>query len=118
MTEPPPYTLDRELLELECSVEAVRASGPGGQHRNRRETGIRLSHLPSEVVVMATERRSRKQNLEAAYERLIERLAELSHVPVPRVATKVPKRAVRARLASKRRASTTKAQRRPPTSEE
>ena len=34
------------------------ASGPGGQHRNRTESGVRLTHRPTGIVVLATERRS------------------------------------------------------------
>ena len=52
----------------DLKIEMLRRSGPGGQHRNRRATGVRLTHLPTGVTVMATERRSQKANLEAAKE--------------------------------------------------
>ena len=115
---PPPYTLDADALESECVVEYVRASGPGGQHRNKRETGIRLVHPPSGCMIMATERRSRLQNEGLAFERLIIRLAELNHVPIERVPTRVPARIRRARLSDKRRTGERKAGRRPPSADE
>ena len=48
-------------------IQFLRASGPGGQHRNKTETGVRLRHIPTGIVVTATERRSRRQNLEVAF---------------------------------------------------
>lgn len=66
--------LDPEKVLAECDEEFVRAGGPGGQHRNRRETGVRLTHRPSGTVVMATERRSQSQNRHLALERLVAKL--------------------------------------------
>lgn len=108
---PPP--LSREALERESEVTFFIASGPGGQHRNRNATGVRLVHGPSGIVVTATERRSQAANLEVAYERLARRLAAASAVDAPRVATR-PSRAARAeRRTNKRRRGHTKALRGP-----
>ena len=60
--QPPPYAVDRDSLERESEVRFVRAGGPGGQHRNKTESGVRLLHLPSGTTVSATERRSQSQN--------------------------------------------------------
>jgi protein subunit release factor A len=98
----PPYDTDREALERDTEVEFVKGSGPGGQHRNKRETGVRLRHIPSGVVAMATERRSQARNRELAFERLAERLAELNEVPTERVET-APTRASRVRRLSEKR---------------
>ena len=93
---PPPYSIDRNALEREVVVEVYRASGPGGQHVNKTESALRLTHLPSGVVVAVRVTRSRHRNREVAFERLIERLVKLNHVPKKRVPTK-PSRAAKVR---------------------
>ena len=94
-------------------MEFVRASGPGGQHRNRRETGVRLTHRPTGIVVVATERRSQLANRKAALERMLERLERLMRRKKPRKKTRKG-RGVRSReLDSKRREGIKKAARRP-----
>ena len=67
---------DLEALEKECRVEFTRGSGPGGQHRNKVETVVRLTHLPTGIVVTGSERRSQGRNRQAALERLAKKLAE------------------------------------------
>ena len=62
--------LSDERLLAACTVETYRASGPGGQHRNKTESAIRLTHRPTGVVVTATERRSQHENRHRAVERL------------------------------------------------
>ena len=62
--------LSDEVLLLECEEQFFIASGPGGQHRNKTETGVRLIHKPTGFTVTATERRSQLQNRGAALERL------------------------------------------------
>src|SRR3954454_23826194 len=89
---PPPYSLDRDVLEREVVVEVFRASGPGGQHVNKTESALRLTHPPSGVVVTSQDSPSQHRNRETAFQRLVERLERLNYVPRPRVATK-PSRA-------------------------
>jgi hypothetical protein len=57
-------------LLADCEVERLRRSGPGGQHRNKVETAVRLRHRPSGVTAMAAERRSQAANLAQALARL------------------------------------------------
>jgi len=85
---PPPYSTDRETLEREVEVDVFRASGPGGQHVNKTESALRLTHLPSGVVVAVQDSSSQHRNREIAYERLIEKLERLNFVPKKRVATR------------------------------
>jgi hypothetical protein len=56
-------------------LEAIRSAGPGGQHRNKVHTGVRLTHLPTGAQGMATERRSQLENKHMALFRLRLRLA-------------------------------------------
>jgi protein subunit release factor B len=102
---------DAALLS-ECREEFFVASGPGGQHRNKAATGVRLAHGPIGAVVTATERRSQAQNRGAALRRLRARLAALAREPRVRRPT-APTRASRERrLAEKRRRAERKAGRR------
>lgn len=102
---PESYPTDRESLERDCDIEFVVASGPGGQHRNKVETGVRLTHRPTGIIVTATERRSQHANREAAFERMAERIEAQQRVLPPRKATR-PTAASRARrLDSKRQNS-------------
>jgi hypothetical protein len=85
MPEAPPHParLAPEALLAECRMEAIRSAGPGGQHRNKVSTGVRLCHLPTGVQGMATERRSQLENKVEALFRLRLRLA-LDHRNPPR----------------------------------
>jgi ribosome-associated protein len=66
-----------EEIERQCTVEFTRGSGPGGQHRNKTETAVRLTHLPSGLVVVAADSRSQAQNRKNALRRLAERLVQI-----------------------------------------
>ena len=57
-------------LQAQCRFDRFRVSGPGGQHRNRRNTAVRLVHEPTGMVGQATERRSQLQNRAEALQRL------------------------------------------------
>jgi ribosome-associated protein len=105
---PPPYATDRDLLEREVVIEVFRASGPGGQHVNRTESALRITHPPSGVVVIAQDSPSQHRNREIAFERLIERLVRLNHVPKKRVATKPTRGAKERRIGEKKQRGLTK----------
>jgi protein subunit release factor B len=93
---PETYPTDRVSLERDCDVAFFIATGPGGQNRNKVETGVRLIHRPSGLTVTATERRSQHANREAAYARMAERLEERQRPVAPRIPT-APSAAVRER---------------------
>jgi ribosome-associated protein len=105
---PPPYSLDRETLEREVLVDVFRASGPGGQHVNKTESALRLTHPPSGVVVTAQDSPSQHRNRETAFSRLIERLERLNYVPKKRVATKPTRASRRRRIEGKKKTGATK----------
>ena len=89
-------------MERDCDLEFFVAGGPGGQHRNKVETGVRLTHRPTGVVVTATERRSQSANREAAYGRMAERLEKLQRPRKSRKATKPTAESKRKRVERKR----------------
>ena len=113
-----PYTIDRESLERDTEVAFFVAGGPGGQHRNKVATGVRLTHRPSGIVLTATERRSQAANREVAFARLAARLMALNTPAAPRIATKVGRAQRSQRRADKHRRAQTKQLRRGPSDRE
>lgn len=73
-----PALLPDDVLLRDVDETRRRASGPGGQHRNKSWTGVRLVHRPTGLSADGTERRSQGENRRAALRRLRLRLA-LSH---------------------------------------
>jgi len=106
------HLLDDDALLAQCEVQAHRAGGPGGQHRNKAETAIRLVHPPSGVTAEGKDERSRAQNLRVALQRLREKLARRAYRPPPRHPTRPTRAAKERRIESKRRQSAKKAARR------
>lgn len=98
----PPYSLDREVLAAQVRIDTFRASGPGGQHVNKTNSAIRLTHAPSGVVVIAQDSSSQFRNKEIAFTRLIEKLKRLNHVPKPRRATKPTRASKERRIGDKK----------------
>jgi hypothetical protein len=70
-----PAAIDDELLLKECEVTFGRASGPGGQHRNKVETAGTVTHTPTGESASASERRKQTENPQVAIRRLRHRLA-------------------------------------------
>src|SRR5437773_5031377 len=60
---------DSQLLE-QCEVDTYRASGPGGQKRNKTSSAVRIRHLPSGLIVIAEESRSQHENRARGLRRL------------------------------------------------
>lgn len=62
--------LSDDQLLAQCAVDTYRASGPGGQKRNKTSSAVRLRHLPSGLLVIAEESRSQHENKARALKRL------------------------------------------------
>ncbi len=77
-----PAALSVEELLRDCREQHVRRSGPGGQNRNKVETGIVLTHEPTGVAVEASERRTQRENKAVAIQRLRRALAVEVRKPV------------------------------------
>jgi RF-1 domain len=60
---------DAQLLE-QCDVDTYRASGPGGQKRNKTSSAVRLRHPPTGLIVIAEESRSQHENRAKALKRM------------------------------------------------
>lgn len=70
-----PAALDPDELLGDCDFRTTRRSGPGGQHRNKVETAVILTHRPTGISAEASERRSQGANRAVALQRLRTRLA-------------------------------------------
>lgn len=64
-------------------MHRYRASGPGGQHRNKVSSAVRLHHKPSGLIVTATESRLQGENKTRALKRLREAIALIARTPLP-----------------------------------
>lgn len=108
---------DNDLLQ-ECRVDTFRASGKGGQHVNKTESAVRLTHLPTGIVVVCQDERSQHRNKEIALGRLRKKLKAINKKPKKRIKTKTPKKAHEKRLKDKKHQSEKKTQRQKPSSED
>jgi protein subunit release factor B len=85
-----------EALLKECEVDTFRSSGPGGQHVNKTESGVRLKHLPTGVVVSSQQERSQHVNKAICLRKLRGAVDKLNYRAPERVPTR-PKRGAKER---------------------
>ena len=97
-----------KVNEEDLEITHIKGSGPGGQNKNKRMSGVRVVHKPTGLVAEATERRSQAQNLSAALERIEAKLEKHFFRPTPRVKTKKTRASQRRRVEAKVRRSSVK----------
>jgi protein subunit release factor B len=108
---------DEDLLR-ECEVETFRSGGPGGQHVNKVETGVRLTHRPTGLVATCREERSQHRNKMNCLRKLREEAARRNYRPPKRVPTRRTRAAKERTLEQKARRSEVKRRRAKPTRED
>lgn len=73
----PKYEMeDIDIRKEDIRTDVFRASGAGGQHVNRTESGVRFTHLPTGAVAESTESRSQHKNREIAMGRLVQQIRD------------------------------------------
>ncbi|NNM04390.1 MAG: peptide chain release factor-like protein [Gemmatimonadetes bacterium] len=113
---PEPFPIpetDEELLS-QCRVETFMSGGKGGQHQNKTESGVRLVHEATGMVVTSRSERSQHRNKAIALERLRRKLEKRNERPKKRRATRVPKAEREKRIAEKKRRGRVKETRKKP----
>src|SRR3989337_2136075 len=100
------------IRKSDIEIEFYRSSGPGGQHKNKTATAVRIRHIPTGIVAQASERRSQHLNREIAMERLKKAIAKMLFKPKKRISVKVSESQKRKRLEQKKKVAKKKVLRR------
>jgi hypothetical protein len=96
--------LDDPPLLAQCELDRFRASGPGGQKRNKTDSAVRLRHRPTGLSAEAVESRSQHENRARALRRLRLEIALHARAPLPAEASGPPEELTEALRVGKGRA--------------
>jgi protein subunit release factor A len=77
----------------DLKIEFFKSSGPGGQHKNKRNMAVRITHLPTGLTAVGQESRSQASNKELALERLKAKLKERYRPRKSRIPTRMTRSA-------------------------
>ncbi len=108
---------DGKLLD-ECRVNTYRARGSGGQHVNVTDSAVRLTHLPTGIVVTCQRERSQYLNKRECLAKLRQKVKQLNYRKPRRIPTKVPRSVKLRGRAAKNREAKKRQLRRPPSRED
>ena len=86
----------------ECKIETFRSNGKGGQHANKTESAVRLTHIKSGIQVMCQDERSQYLNKIKCIKELRIRIEKNNYIPPKRIQTKPTRGSVERRLLAKK----------------
>ena len=102
-----------ELLD-QCRVETFRSGGKGGQHANKTESAVRLTHIPSGIQASCQDNRSQHLNKMKSLNELRKRIERFNYKPPKRIKTRPTRSSVEKRLTNKKYQSEKKKNRNSP----